>query len=1300
MLYVTILALVLGSAASSLSPSVHLTVVQDPSVAEDFSALNLLNCTNDSQRCYVELNNLGTKLSMFNSLSIKFENTPENFLLHTRLAFQNYTQLELLGVPHSKTTITCTNWTNNGFGAGMTFTNVSNFSASSIIFKKCGYQHKLTKTDKIFWSAFVFDTCKNVRLTSVSVQDAIGFGVSMIDCIGNVYFESCLFSNNSAILNLGSVDSGGGGVYLEVTSDSSSHQSNITEGVYALLNCTFKNNIAHTSTVYPEKDKIRIFGQGGGLLISFKGSAFNYHFTLHKCKFINNSAVWGGGLHLFITESSSQNTIIVNQSLFEGNKATAGGGGMAIYMVSHSSCILKNNISILFSKFSKNQANSQGGGTLIHSLLSRSTKHCGAAKHTLNYLKFEFCEWCNNAASYSGAIDIKTRVAITESFPIVPVFSSCFFKKNKINLFSQLVVKNPRYKEIVYGKASLMVLGSIILFENSVKFTENYGTALYAIASEIMFSSKTNATFLRNQGRNGGAIALFSSTLSLGNYSQLNFTKNKAYEFGGAIYSEIQVEHDLHQNLYGLNCFIHCQYCKSVTLVFERNCANFLENGGNSGSGYMYSFGRSIYDESILSCVSKEAVAALTSNTTANVSAFLDSIANFEFIGSNPFDEVVSSAANFKLSKQPETLIIPGKEFYVPLVTIDSFGHQILSDYKAFLQHGACSNGSITIDPKHIYLPTNKLKLYGDPGSKCSISVEREGSRLFSLSFKISVAQCPPGYILTINKQINSSRNYSTMECVCAHQVANGAETYRGILNCNDHKFQVKVLHYYWVGYESDDASYDNLVTAYCPSGFCTYKTSSYVFEHDLPGIANKSILDKFVCDDGRTGMICGSCKTNNSVYFHSPNFRCKENYLCSIGWVFYLLSEVFTLTLLFAVILCFNISFTTGALNGFIFYAQIVEILGSSSDNTLGPSWTISMTRISIFIYHFLNLDFFYLDSLSFCLWEGATTLDIIAIKYLTIVLAFALVLGVFIIMNLCIVKSYTRRLQLRGSFIHGISTFLVISFAQTVKVTFYIFSPGFVLKRGDKISRYQVQYDGDVQLFSTVHLKYVIPALFLFLSIVAIPTFFLMCYPLGFKALHKCGVNETKITKLQQIFFINRLRPLLDSFQGCYKDKYRCFAGLYFIYRILFLASNSYSYGPTQFHVLIQIQTLLMLLIHSLTGPYKRKIYNILDTLLLTNMAIINGLSMFVHAKNKLLPLYLESVHIACAFQALIILLPLIVLLLCLVLALVSKLWKRYKKKSDHAVDQELDGIPYRMIEESQEWHKQCKQSVPSSP
>ena len=108
-------------------------------------------------------------------------------------------------------------------------------------------------------------------------------------------------------------------------------------------------------------------------------------------------------------------------------------------------------------------------------------------------------------------------------------------------------------------------------------------------------------------------------------------------------------------------------------------------------------------------------------------------------------------------------------------------------------------------------------------------------------------------------------------------------------------------------------------------------------------------------------------------------------------------LSEICRLIILFRIVLRFNISFTSGRLRGFLFYAQVIDVLGICAVNPKSKHtlWTTKTTKASVFIYHFFNLDFSHLDSLSFCLWEGATTLDIIAVKYITIVLAFVLVVS-----------------------------------------------------------------------------------------------------------------------------------------------------------------------------------------------------------------------------------------------------------------------------------------------------------------
>lgn len=213
------------------------------------------------------------------------------------------------------------------------------------------------------------------------------------------------------------------------------------------------------------------------------------------------------------------------------------------------------------------------------------------------------------------------------------------------------------------------------------------------------------------------------------------------------------------------------------------------------------------------------------------------------------------------------------------------------------------------------------------------------------------------------------------------------------------------------------------------------------------------------MCREGRTGKICGSCKDRYSVYFHSPNYLCRENSNCSYGVLLYIVSELLPLTAIFVIILTFNIHFTSGYLNGFLFYAQTIDTLSNAALTSFDYSlpWILTINRIVIFVYRFFNLNFFSLDQLSFCLWEGANTLDIIIFKFVTITFAFLLVVAVFLVMNICTFKKCQncyRKLSMEKSVIHGISTFLVTCFAQVVQVFFLIISPGFVYGKGNKSS------------------------------------------------------------------------------------------------------------------------------------------------------------------------------------------------------------------------------------------------------
>ena len=198
---------------------------------------------------------------------------------------------------------------------------------------------------------------------------------------------------------------------------------------------------------------------------------------------------------------------------------------------------------------------------------------------------------------------------------------------------------------------------------------------------------------------------------------------------------------------------------------------------------------------------------------------------------------------------------------------------------------------------------------------------------------------------------------------------------------------------------------------------------------------------------------MCGRCQNNYTVHFHSPGFLCKptEPAGCKLGWFFYILSEVVPITVVFIVVLVFNISFTSGAVNGFILFSQLL----ASLDIYAGGITVFSESEQNIFnaatqgyqiVYGFLNLDFFNAESLSFCLWKGASALDMLAFKFFTILYTMLLIVVVIWVMNKCggrCLGKYCRITAIKISLIHGISTFLVICYAQCVKISLSLLLP-----------------------------------------------------------------------------------------------------------------------------------------------------------------------------------------------------------------------------------------------------------------
>ena len=84
-------------------------------------------------------------------------------------------------------------------------------------------------------------------------------------------------------------------------------------------------------------------------------------------------------------------------------------------------------------------------------------------------------------------------------------------------------------------------------------------------------------------------------------------------------------------------------------------------------------------------------------------------------------------------------------------------------------------------------------------------------------------------------------------------------------------------------------------------------------------------------------------------------------------------------------------------------------------------------------------------------------------------------------------------------------------------------------------------------------------------------------------------------------------RIKPLLDQFQGCYKDKCRCFAGYYMICRLVIIAIIIFDFFNdfvTSYAVIIVCA--IADFFHVIVRPYNKEILNKFDAIILHLMIL----------------------------------------------------------------------------------------------
>lgn len=1010
-------------------------------------------------------------------------------------------------------------------------------------------------------------------------------------------------------------------------------------GTITIENCTFRGCAVDSS-----KELNQYTGGGLGIKQLTKEKTF---ILLRNCIFLNNIAYFGAGMAIILKSTTTD--IAVENTIFCSNIAQIGGGVLINRHKGSNSITFKN------CSFENNKA-VEGGGTSV--ILRRS----GTNKSSLNFMR---CLWLNN---YRQAINLRKEEP-RRNLQFILVFDNCNFTRN-----GNVTRENEETNAFVITDLSVQFVGMTV-------FESNFGSAIKAISSTLNFKAFSRINFVGNKGIKGGALQLLGhSVMKLEDSVTLEFRNNTAKK-GGAIY--VDSSKFVLVVLQQPACFLKLNKRSNISITFRNNNIEEAEKGHKEDSLYVKSLlpclqTKTTRDEFVtlthIMNFDKHKVTAIERQFTTAAHHFAkdDEVHNHSACPAyfNNESELVINENTIAPKQQMSTdrlIVIPGKTYTLNLKLIGELCMEVSFHVSVRIKHSTM--GTLGCEPVNIVIHAKSITFYGYPQDIGKIELEDTFATIARITIDYEIDECPPGYTF----------EYGNRKCKCAEK------KYIGVWGCQDKEFRACVKHGYWVGYSNDDnRTQDTLASAICPQGFCKEFTSRNHSATDcnenllLPPDKSANI-SSYVCSEHRSGILCGACKDGYSAHYHSKLFSCKSNDSCCWGWLWYILSELIPVTLLFLVIIFFNISFTSGPLNGVILFMQLVDTLKINAENAI--KFNEDLKIVSNFykiVYQMFTLNFFVLDEdLSFCLWRGTSALDMLAFRYVTITYSLLLVIATIVLLRMC--SPSRRMLNLKRSIIHGLSAFLVMSYSECTRVSLSIITVS-TLHVGPNSSTDSLQrhafYNGQYPYMKKEHIRYALPAIFFLLTLVAIPPLLLIAYPLCYKLFAFFRIEESRCVQITcKIFPLEKAKPLFDSMQGAFKDRFRFFAGLYFLFRLITNLTFVYTKTLRSYYAITGIQLIGMCFLHAICHPYKKTWHNILDATFFLLLGVINMITFNnfeLLSSNKKLN---DVPYLISAFsniQCILILLPLVYLLAYTVYCIAIKLSGiqrcRLKKQKEH--------------------------------
>ena len=915
--------------------------------------------------------------------------------------------------------------------------------------------------------------------------------------------------------------------------------------------------------------------------------------------FTNNNAAQGGGIYLdgesnlLITSSTCKQKC---QVLFKDNRADFGG---AIYH-KYSNITFTGCPNIMFNT---NKVALQGGAIFSHSSCIIVQQHSsvqfimnvadlGGALHTTTNSHLEFHNnymitfYNNEASSFGGAVYLygNSDVTFNEN-------SNISFAYNWAGLSGATV--QFIYNFGVFGGVILATQKSIVMFKgnlnSNITFVNNtgeYGGALCSYQnSVIIFEAESLVEFSGNRGYFGGVWFSRTSSVIFDEECIVSFISNAA-EYGGVFY-----DHNSTTRFTG-NSSILCTSNRAlidggVMYLTDRSSVSFNDNSNvtfssNSASDY----GGSVYinlDSNIIINTtnikfqnSKAAIRENTFHINVQHNCSEKCLANYIVVKRLEETYNTTTSPNRLQIRDPARCIhkeddcicdeyyindiMLGQEIIINGCVYDYYNQptkvarllDISSDNKDYIY----DSDSVLISCNHTFQGisvTGNMNASNTLPSNITVNLalrfdRRSESNFVSVNLTIGLSPCHPGF--TYHAPSSRCECYNTDDVVF----------------CTDSNSTIRRR--YWFGSVNG-----NPTVAYCPINYCNFTCCE-----TTNGFYHLSPMRKNQCALHRNGTACGNCEDGYTLSFDSA--MCIQVDNCTAGqkaliiistilyWVFVVVAAFFLMHCQTAI----------GYLYVVIYYYSVMDLL-LSYINILyisGELHTIVsvMSSIAKLLPQFLG---------QLCLVEEMDEIDQQFIHYIH-----PLAVSFILVIISCLAKcSYRVSSFISKDIIRVICLLLLLSYTSVATTSLLILQPLRFLDV-DEIYSY---LSPDILYFRGRHLVYGLVAILCTIVIVIGLPLLLLLEPF---------LNS-------KISFV-KIKPFLDQFQGCYKNKYQCFAGYYMICRvIIIIIIIIHSSGDFYSRYLLITLCTITALIHLIVRPYANNILNMFDGLILQLMVFV---------------------------------------------------------------------------------------------